>query len=154
MDGKVLDQIMGLKDGTLEELRAKYAEIFPEQAPSSNNKVFLWRKIAYRLQEVEYGGLSAEATGKISELINKYDPVNNKSLRPKPSGADKSKTPGRDMRLPIPGAVIRKDYKGKLIEIKVLEKSFEYEGKIYRTLSSVAKAVTGAHWNGYLFFRP
>jgi molybdopterin converting factor small subunit len=41
MDGKLLDQIMGLKDGTLEELRAKYAEIFPEEAPSSNNKVFL-----------------------------------------------------------------------------------------------------------------
>ena len=154
MEQTLLEQIMGLKDGTLDELRAKYAEIFPKEAPSSNNKVFLWRKIAYRLQEIEYGGLSAEINGRITELVNKYDPVNNKSLRPKPSGADKKNSPGRDMRLPIPGAVIRKEYKGKLIEVKVLEKSFEYEGKIYRTLSSVAKAVTGAHWNGYLFFKP
>lgn len=154
MEEKLLDQIMGLRNKPLEELRAKYAEIFQGEAPSSNNKVFLWRKITYRLQELEYGGLSAEATGRITELINKYDPVNNKSLRPKPSGTDKNKTPGRDLRLPIPGAVIRKEYKGKLIEVKVLEKGFEYEEKAYRTLSSVAKVVTGAHWNGYLFFKP
>ena len=100
---------------------------------------------------MEYGGLSAETTGRITELINKYDPVNNKSLRPKSLGI--SKTPGRDLRLPIPGAVIRKEYKGKLLEIKVLKKGFEYEGKFYRSLSSVAKVVTGAHWNGHLFFK-
>jgi hypothetical protein len=47
-----------------------------------------------------------------------------------------------------------KEYKGKLLEVKVLEKGFEYDGKAYRTLSAVAKAITGDHWNGYLFFKP
>jgi hypothetical protein len=53
--------------------------------------------------------------------------------------------------LPIPGAIIKKEYKGRIYDVKVLENSFEYEGKIYKTLSAVAKAITGAHWNGYLF---
>jgi hypothetical protein len=48
--------------------------------------------------------------------------------------------------------VITKEYKGTNYEVKVLEKGFEYKGKIYKTLSAIAKEVTGAHWNGYLFF--
>ena len=104
------------------------------------------------MQEIEYGGLSAETQSRISELIGRYDPVNNKMLRPQ-NAPSKKKTGGRNTRLPIPGAIIRKEYKGQLLEVKVLEKGFEYQEKIYRTLSAVAKAVTGAHWNGHLFFK-
>lgn len=74
-------------------------------------------------------------------------------LRPQNSQV-KEKASGRDTRLPIPGAIIRKEYKGQILEVKVLEKGFEYLGKTYRTLSAVAKVVTGDHWNGYLFFKP
>jgi hypothetical protein len=49
---------------------------------------------------------------------------------------------------------MKKEYKGRLYEVKVLEKGFEYEGQVYKTLSSIAKAITGAHWNGFLFFNP
>ena len=153
MKEPILVQIMTLKNQPLETLKTRYSELFPGDAPPSNNKVFIWRKIAYRLQEIEYGGLSADTQGRISELIERYDPVNNKMLRPQSSPVQE-KAVGRDTRLPIPGAIIRKEYKGQVLEVKVLEKGFEYLGKTYRTLSAVAKAVTGDHWNGYLFFKP
>lgn len=149
----VIDRIMALKEAPLEALKAQYGALFGEGSPCSNNKSFLWRKIAYRLQKIEYGGLSLETQSRISELIERYDPVNNKIFRPQ-STPGKNKTSGRDTRLPIPGAIIRKDYKGQVLEVKVLEKGFEYQGQTYKTLSAVAKAVTGDHWNGYLFFKP
>jgi hypothetical protein len=59
----------------------------------------------------------------------------------------------QDGRLPMPGAVIARRYKGQDIEVRVLPDGFEFEGEVYRTLSAVAKKVTGTHWNGYHFFR-
>ena len=57
-----------------------------------------------------------------------------------------------DDRLPMPGALLTRDYRGRTIRVRVLPKGFDYEGTVYRSLSAVAQAVTGAHWNGYLFF--
>ena len=149
-----LTQIMELKEKSLEELKAKYEELFPGQKAPSNNKVFLWRKIAYRIQELEYGGISAETQNKIQQLIQQYDPINNKALRPDNTTENQPKKSklNRDKRLPIPGTVIIKEYKGIKLEVKVLESGFEYHNKIYKSLTAIAKEVTGAHWNGYLFF--
>jgi len=54
--------------------------------------------------------------------------------------------------LPIPGTVIIKEYKGEKLEVKVLESGFEYKNNAYKSLSAIAKTITTAHWNGYLFF--
>ena len=149
-----LSQIMALRENSLSELKAKYEELFPGQNTPSNNKVFLWRKITYRLQELEYGGISAETQSKIQQLIQQYDPINNKALRPDniPENQPKKSGISRDKRLPIPGTVITKEYKGISLQVKVLKSGFEYNGKVYKTLTAIAKEVTGAHWNGYLFF--
>ena len=148
-----LSQIMELKEKSLNELKAKYEELFPGQKTPSNNKVFLWRKIAYRMQELEYGNTSQETQKRIQELIKKYDPINNSGIRPNPENGQGNKTKiTRDRRLPIPGTVITKEYKGKKHELKILEKGFEYNNKTYKSLSAIAKEITGAHWNGYLFF--
>ena len=149
-----LSQIMALRENSIAELKAKYEELFPTQKAPSNNKTYLWKKIAYKLQELEYGGLSTEAQGKIQELIQKYDPVNNKAMRPENTTQDQPKKPNfrRDKRLPIPGTVITKEYKGIKLQVKILESGFEYNSKVYKTLTAIAKEVTGAHWNGYLFF--
>ena len=154
MEETKLHEIMTLKDKSLEELREKYKELFDGQKPSSNNKVFLWRKLAYRMQELTYGGLSVETQDRINELIKLYDPVNNKSLRPgEPAPkTGKKKSASHDRRLPIPGTVITKEYKGRSLAVKVLEGGFEFNGQIYKSLTAIAKEVTGAHWNGYLFF--
>ncbi|NLW49346.1 MAG: DUF2924 domain-containing protein [Candidatus Brocadiaceae bacterium] len=57
-----------------------------------------------------------------------------------------------DSRLPMPGAILRRPYKGREVVVRVLPRGFEYEGEVYRSLSAVARAVTGTHWNGYHFF--
>ena len=149
-----LSQIMALRENSLGELKTKYEELFPGQKAPSNNKIFMWRKIAYRLQELESDGISAEAQSKIQQLIQQYDPINNKALRPDsmPENKPKKSNLSRDKRLPIPGTVITKEYKGIKLQIKILESGFEYNSKIYKSLTAVAKEVTGAHWNGYLFF--
>jgi hypothetical protein len=154
MKERILEQIATLKDTSTDELRRKHRRLFGGQEPTSDNKVYLIRRIAYRLQEYEHGGLSEKAQNRLKELIALYDPVNNKAIRPKVTieTQTRTKTRGRDRRLPIPGTVITKEYRGNNIQVKVLENGFEYNGKIYKHLTAIAEEITGAHWNGYLFF--
>lgn len=147
-----MSEIMALKNASVKELRKKYKELYGEDA-ASIHKLYLWRKIAYKLQELEYGGLSAKAEDQLNTLIEVYDPINNKVLRPDKPVVSRPVTV-KDKRLPIPGTVITEEYKKTKHNVKVLEKGFEYNGKIYKTLSAIAKEITGAHWNGYLFFNP
>ena len=156
MKDTILAQIMGLKGLSTEELLKKYEELFDGKKAPSNNKAYLWRKLAYRIQELECGGLSEEAQNRVNELIEEYDPVNNKALRPNNAfqdiQSDGKLIHSRDRRLPIPGTVITKAYKGNTIQVKVLDRGFEYMNKVYRSLTAITKDITGSHWNGYLFF--
>lgn len=154
MEKAINAKITGLQIKTIPELQKEFEALFDGQKASSNNKVYLVRRIAYRLQELEYDGLSQKTQNRLKELIALYDPVNNKAIRPKVSVETqaRTKTRGRDTRLPIPGTIITKDYRGKKHQVKILEKGFEYEGKIYKHLTAIADKITGAHWNGYNFF--
>lgn len=154
MERVINAKIEALKNKTVAELQQQFEALFGGQKASSDNKVYLIRRIAYRLQEVEYDGLSQKAQNRLKELIAVYDPVNNKAVRPKISVETQAriKTRGRDIRLPIPGTIITKYYHGKKYEVKVFENGFEYEGKIYKHLTAIAGKITGAHWNGYNFF--
>lgn len=145
-----MSEIMALKSASAEELLKRYKELYGEDA-ASNHKLYLWRKVTYKLQEREHGSLSAKAKNRLKSLIEEYDPINNKALRPDNPVVSQT-APGKDKRIPIPGTAITKDYKGSNYKVKVLETGFEYNGKIYKTLSAIAKEITGAHWNGYLFF--
>jgi len=153
MESSMLAEIVKLKALPRAELEKKYAELFNGEKPATGNRIYLWRRIAYRLQELAYGGLSEPAQSRVNALIQEYDPVNNKALRPEPAPQPARKSGLRDRRLPIPGTVLVKEYNGTTIQVKALEKGFEYNGKVYPTLSAVANAITGAHWNGYVFFR-
>ena len=154
MKEQIEARIAALRNKSIPELQKEFEALFDGQKASSDNKVYLVRRIAYRLQELEYGGLSQKTQNRLKELIGLYDPVNNKAIRPKVSVETqaRTKTRGRDIRLPIPGTTITKDYRGKKHQVKVLENGFEYEGKIYKHLTAVAEKITGAHWNGYYFF--
>ena len=57
-----------------------------------------------------------------------------------------------DTRLPLAGTILVREYKGRKLQVRVLESGFEFEGEVYRSLSAVAKKITGSHCNGYLFF--
>ena len=149
MENLILSRILALKTASLAELQKEYGALYGDKKALSSNKTYLWQRIAYRIQEIEYGGLPKEAKNKVKKLAQEYDPINNKALRPA-NGAE-NRCVSRDRRLPLPGTIITKNYKGTDIRVKILEKSFEYNGKVYRSLTSIAKEVTGSHWNGYLF---
>jgi len=154
MQENLLSQIVALRNASIDEIAKKYEELFPGKKASRENKIFLWKQIAYKLQELEYGGLSDKAKGRLKGLVQQYDPINNKAYRPnqQPDENLQKKTSLKDNRLPIPGSSITKTYKGSNIQVKVLDKGFEYKGRIYKSLSAIAKEITGNHWNGYIFF--
>ncbi|MCB9854643.1 MAG: DUF2924 domain-containing protein [Phycisphaerales bacterium] len=101
------------------------------------------------------GELSPAATTRLEALIDRWDPLGelraaNSHVVPDESKSSNSRR--SKVRLPPPGCMIRRTYQGRQICVRVLEKGFEYEGQHYRSLSAVAFAVTGAKWNGNLFF--
>jgi hypothetical protein len=53
----------------------------------------------------------------------------------------------------MPGTLLTREYKGELVQVTVLPKGFDYEGEVYSSLSATAKAITGSHTSGFLFFR-
>jgi len=57
-----------------------------------------------------------------------------------------------DPRLPVPGTLLVREFKGRDIVVKVLDKGFEYDGRHFKSLSAIAQAATGTKWNGFLFF--
>jgi len=154
----IAKEVRSLKSMTVGELREKYAEVFDEET-RSHNKPYLWRRIAWRMQANEEGGLSDRARRRAEELANIADlrlvaPKKAfKTMAPAERTTIRSFSPSHDRRLPMPGAVLTREYRGAKIHVTILDTGFEYEGEVYRSLTAVAKAVTGSHWNGYHFFR-
>ena len=150
----IAEQIAAMTRMTVTQMRTRYIEGFGEPARSSNRQPLI-RRIAGRLQALEHGTLSQRARRKAAELADEANlrltapkdaPLAAAPPRPVNSGQY------RDRRLPPPGNVIAGTYKGQSLRVNVLEDGFEYEGLRYRSLSAVAKAITGSHLNGYAFF--
>ena len=146
-----------LRKMTLAQLRQKYADTFGEST-RSRHKEFLIRRILWRLQANEEGSLSERARQRAKELAIGADvrltaPRSQSMDEAGPSSRVAALHLSQDARLPLPGAILTREYKGERIEVRVLPGGFEYEGEIYRTLSAVARKVTGTHWNGYHFFK-
>jgi hypothetical protein len=135
---------------SIAELQQKYRDLYNTELGMQSNKQYLIRKAAYKMQEQIYGALSGTAENRLNELIKEYGPIN--KVGQNKNTAVSAKKSKRDRRVPIPGTSIIKHYKGKEYLIKVLEKGFEYEGVRYKSLSAIAKILTGSHWNGYAFF--
>ena len=150
-------EVAALQRMTVGELRERYAELFGESTRTCN-KTWLIRRIVWRMQSLEEGDLSERARRQAMELATDSDLRVTAPRVPKPSPDARRRTktiPCRiepDTRVPLPGTVITRRYKGRLIQVKVLRKGFEFEGELYKSLSAVAKQVTGSHWNGYRFF--
>jgi hypothetical protein len=157
MSPKTAREIACLQDMSVNQLVDRYERLVGEQC-RSRNKPYLIRRIAWRLQADEEGGLSPAALQRAGKLafaaeVRVSAPRRSKNrsdaaARCKPNGFV-----DWDPRLPPPLNMIRRQYKGRTIEVMVLSDGFEYEGQHYRSLSAIAKVVTGAHYNGFLFFR-
>jgi Protein of unknown function (DUF2924) len=137
------------------QLRAKYLEVFGESS-RSGNKDFLFKRLAWRMQSLVEGTLSDRARQRAEELARDADiRMTMPKLRSTTPNAPKSVLPAptmHDKSLPIPGTMLVRQYRGQTISVQVLANGFEWEGQVYRSLSAVAKKVTGSHWNGRLFF--
>lgn len=146
--------VLALGRLTVPELKQRYAEVFGEPA-RTHHKQYLVKRIVWRMQALREGGLSERARRRAVELA---DDAEIRLSAPKAP----SKGPGtvitaafdggRPAAFPKPGSIIRREYKGKVIVVRVLPRGFEYEGDVYRSLTAIAQRVTGAHWNGVSFF--
>ncbi len=151
-------EIAALRRMTPKELRARYAEVFGEPT-RSGNKPQLIKKIAWRLQAQAEGGLSERARRRAEQLARDADiRLTPPKETASPNGNSRTRTAPLptstcDDRLPPPGTLITRRYKGRTLAVTVLENGFEYEGEVYRSLTATAKAITGSHCNGYLWFR-
>ena len=140
------------------DLRSRYAELFGETT-RTGNKAWLVKRLAWRLQALAEGDLSQRARQRAAELAHDADlrlsPPRTLATHACPAAIPrpaKLRLPPCD-RLPPPGTILHRPYKGAVLQVKVLRDGFAFEGKLYKTLSAVAKAITGSHLNGFLFFR-
>jgi hypothetical protein len=142
---------------TMPQLRLRYAEVFGEET-NANNRAWLVKRLAGRLQALAEGDLSQRARQRAAELANDADLRMNAPMVKTPTpAAERTQTfaaPFRaDARLPLPGTILTRVYKGRPLQVQVLDNGFAYDGQVYGSLSAVAKAITGSHCNGFLFFR-
>jgi len=150
-------QLAELNEMRLGDLRAKHLELFGTEA-RSKNLPFLRRRLAFRLQERVHGGLPPAAQAKLEELLPTELPVarredsTSEALDQNPPAVPKKGHVERDPRLPESGTVLRREHKGVLHEVEVLERGFRYRGRDYRSLSTIAKEIAGTAWNGFGFF--
>jgi hypothetical protein len=151
-------QLATLKQQTIAGLRARYAELFGEQT-QAGNRAWLIKRIAWRLQALAEGDLSERARQRALELARDADlrlcPPRSTILGVE--GADgapkRQASRAHDPRLPPPGTLLRRPYKGMILQVQVQEDGFVFDSQRYPSLSAVAKAITGSHCNGFLFFR-
>src|SRR5690242_5179539 len=143
---------------TVSQMREKYIEVFGEES-RSNHKQFLFRRIAWRIQALAEDGLSERARRRALEIANDADlrvrapkTAFQQDVGFSQESVKRKVAAETDPRLPFVGSEIAREYKGRRIVVKVLAGGFEFEGKIYKSLSAIAREVTGTKWNGFLFF--
>lgn len=136
MNKSIIRQILDLENQPSPELRELYNNIMPKPASPNANKEYLKPRIAYRLQELAFGGLEEETKNKLLEIADGA-PVS--SLK-------------RQTDL-MPGTKVCREWQGAMHEVMILKDCFEYQGQKFKSLSSIATKITGTKWNGPKFFK-
>ena len=136
MGRSMVAQVAELEGMTLDQLREKWNALYNTAPPVTSSRQQLVGRLAYRLQELVYGGLSEETKAKLE------------SLGRVAMGKRESRNPDQ----PVPGTKLIREWQGERKEVTVLESGFEFAGKTYRSLSAIATEITGTKWNGPDFF--
>ena len=151
MNPTLTAQIRALQTATAADLADRYTALFGKP-PRIRNRAWLFRQVAWKLQERELGGLSERARTRLNELLAKVDlPLRD---APPPARRPTASSPAaRDRRDLVPGTELTRKWRDQDIRVRVLDDGgFDWNGARYGSLSAVAKAITGASWNGRLFF--
>lgn len=158
MPTEAQSQLDALPRLTTGELAQRYEALYGQPC-RTRHRAYLLRKVAWRIQANAEGDLSERARRRAAELANDADVrvMAPRTLVCPPQGESRTVTkpaPTFDRRLPPPGSAIVREYKGRTLRVVVLpdDQGFEMEGERYRTLSAIAKKVTGSHINGFRFF--
>lgn len=134
-NSSVIKQVVELEFKSSAELRDIYNNLFPDKANGNANKEHLIHKIAYRIQELAYGGLDEQTKSSLEAIAN------DKNFFKKLKFSDLA-----------PGTKICKEYRGIMHEVEVKSDGFEYDGRKWSSLSAIANKITGTKWNGPKFF--
>jgi Protein of unknown function (DUF2924) len=136
MSDTILARIAALKTRSTPELRDMWRELFGREPPVLGRR-YLEDRLAYRVQELHFGGLSDRAHRKLDALVDQLEPK-----------AARRREPGR----PIAGTQLMREWHGVQHVVTVREHDFEYNGRPYKSLSAIARAITNVRWNGWTFF--
>ena len=139
MNDSVLARVAALKKIPTAELKQQWQQLFEAQAPPYNRR-FLESRLAYRIQELAYGGLKPETVKRLEALGEQLDGGNITVRRLR---ADDK---------PIAGTRLIREYQGIEYTVTVLHDGYEWQGRPYQSLSAIARAITGTRWNGWVFF--
>jgi hypothetical protein len=133
-------RLAALKTTPTPDLKKQWRDLFDSEPPPFNRR-YLESRIAYRIQELAYGGLKPETIRRLERLGEELD------------GGDKRKRGIRaDRDRPITGTRLLREWKGVEQIVTVTADGFEWQGRPYRSLSAIARAITGTRWNGWVFF--
>ncbi len=135
----VLPRLAALKTAATADLKQQWRELFGAEPPPYNRR-FLESRLAYRIQELAYGGLKPETVERLEALGEQLDGGNVVIRRI------------RHDAKPIAGTRLIREYQGVEHSVTVLHDGYEWEGRPYKSLSAVARAITGTRWNGLVFF--
>ncbi len=141
-------EIENLRKSSLDDLRETYREHFGREPRVKYSREWLWKRIAWRIQEKRFGGLSALAKRRVNELIAELDLPSEEKQRAV-TGA--LRRPGT-AKEPVPGTVLSRKWRDREVSCKLVEGGYESDGVVYRSLTAAARAVTGSRWNGKLFW--
>ncbi|MFC7737521.1 DUF2924 domain-containing protein [Roseomonas sp. GCM10028921] len=135
----VLGRLNALQSAPTAELKAQWRVLFGKEPPPFN-RPYLQSRLAYRIQELAYGGLKPETRARLEALGEQLDGGNVVLRRIR-----------ADSR-PLAGTRLIREWQGVEHVVTVLQDGFEYEGRPYQSLSAVARHITGTRWNGWTFF--
>lgn len=134
-------RLAAIKTTPTPELRCQWRDLFGTDAPAYNRR-FLESRLAYRIQELAYGGLKPSTVARLKALGEELDGGNVARRRKRADHSDK----------PISGTRLIREWKGVEHTATVLAEGYEFQGRPYKSLSAIARAITGTRWNGLVFF--
>ena len=135
----ILARLAALKAMSVKELKAEWQALFNAPAPN-NSRTFLESRLAYRIQELTYGGPDKQTRRLLDLLADEVE------------GTLTRKAQIADPRNPVVGTKLIREWDGTAHTVTVLKDGFDWGGQRYKSLSAVARAITGTRWNGYRFF--
>ena len=151
MDKSMLSQISALQRMSVADLQAEWLRLYGEPS-RSRNRDYLWKRLSWRVQELVGGGLSDTSKQRIDALAaDGFIRATTPAVATGGAVSDAPR-PRRDPRLPAPGTVLVRQYRGRELRLVVHDDHFELDGQSFRSLSEAARHVTGSRWNGRLFW--